>query len=557
MRRLMIVLAALALVLAGCHSIPQSGPVNATRPPSSAGSNVGLYPTGPAQGASPEEIVRGFLTASAAGVSEDFQVARQYLAPRAAAAWVPLSQVRIYSDSRVPAITRTETEAVRVNLDSQATLDADGRYLPSPPATAISTEFSLAKNSDGEWRIVSLEDGLLVSSTLFSQQYARAPLYFLTSDSRYLVPDLRWLPRASLATSLTKELLAGPSPWLEKAVRTALPATTKLGDGGIITDGGTAQVSLSPEALTVDLYTRRLIQAQVSASLQAVPGVKRAEVTVNGAPLDVGDVADMEDYPYSGRNLLLQVDGVPSWYSEGASCPLAMSSVPKNLSGLTLGYDENPLAIALSDSRRIVTLPDDGSDPVVIYESAKELIDPSIDRFGWIWSGPNDGSGPLVALTRGGQLSTIEASWLDSPTISSIHISREGNRAVIVWHDKSTAHIAVAGIRRDEAGRPTKIDNPIDIGGDFESVADLAWIDAVTLVVLGQVPGSSDQGMYTVPIGGPITPLPAEVSGAVALTSGEGKDSIVVATEDGVILERSGGAWQTLITGSSDPALPG
>ncbi|MDO5722951.1 MAG: LpqB family beta-propeller domain-containing protein [Flaviflexus sp.] len=557
MKRLLFVLAALALVLAGCHSIPQSGPVNATRPPSSAGSNVGLYPTGPAQGASPEEIVRGFLTASAAGVSEDFQVARQYLSPRAAAGWVPLSQVRIYSDSRIPAITRTETGAVQVNLDSQATLDADGRYLPSPPATAISTEFSLAKNSEGEWRIVNLEDGLLVSSTLFSQQYSRAPLYFLSSDSRYLVADLRWLPRASLATSLTKELLAGPSPWLEKSVRTALPATTKLGDGGIITDNGTAQVSLSPEALTVDLYTRRLIQAQVSATLQSVPGIKRVEVTVNGAPLDVGEVSDMEDYPYSGRNLLLEVGGVPSWYSEGASYPLSMAAVPPQLSDLALGYDAKPLAIGLSEARRIVTLPNDGSDSVVLYESAKELIAPSVDRFGWVWSGPADGSGPLIALTRGGKLSKIEASWLDSPTISSIHISREGNRAVVVWHDKSTAHIAVAGIRRDETGRPTKIDNPIDIGGDFEAVADLAWIDATTLVVLGRVPGASDQGMYTVPIGGPITTLPAEVAGAVSLTAGEGKDSIVVATDEGVILERSGGAWQTLITGAADPALAG
>lgn len=557
MKRVLLLLAGLALLLAGCHSIPQSGPVNATRPPTSSGSSVGLYPTGPAQGASPEEIVRGFLTASAAGVSEDFQVARQYLSPRAAAGWVPLSQVRIYSDARVPAITRTQTGAVRLNLDSQATLDADGRYLPSPPATAISTEFSLAKNSDGEWRIISLEDGLLLSATLFSQQYARAPLYFLSSDSRYLVADLRWLPRASLATSLTRELLGGPSPWLEKSVRTALPAGTKLGDGGIITENGTAQVSLSPEALTVDQFTRTLIQAQLSATLQSVPGVKRVEVTVNGAPLEVGEVEDMEDYPYAGRGLLLKVAGTPSWYSEGTSYPLDMDGVPEALSHMALGYEKVPLAVGLSKSRQLVTLPNNGTEPIVLYDSDKDLIGPSIDRFGWIWTGPVDGSGPLVAITRRGELSEIDASWLGTPTISSIQISREGNRAVVVWHDKSTAHIAVAGIRRDEAGQPTKLDNPIDIGGDFQSVKDLAWIDATTLVVLGEVPGATAPGMYTVPIGGPLTPLPSEVSGAVALTSGEGKDSIVVATENGVIVERSGGAWQTLITNGSDPALPG
>ncbi len=96
MRRLFALLLALML-LAACTSLPTEGPVNATRAPTGTNQTIGFHAAGPREGSTPEEIVQGFLTASAAGLSDDFEVARQYLSPRASELWRPLEVVRIYS----------------------------------------------------------------------------------------------------------------------------------------------------------------------------------------------------------------------------------------------------------------------------------------------------------------------------------------------------------------------------------------------------------------------------------------------------------------------------
>ena len=81
MKKLMA-LASLVCLLAACTSLPTEGPVNATRAPTDTGQSVGLHANGPSAGAEPEDIVIGFLTASAAGLSDDFEVAREFLSPQ-------------------------------------------------------------------------------------------------------------------------------------------------------------------------------------------------------------------------------------------------------------------------------------------------------------------------------------------------------------------------------------------------------------------------------------------------------------------------------------------
>ena len=61
-----------------------------------------------------------------------------------------------------------------------------------------------------------------------TRTFQAAPLYFLSPDEKFLVPDTRWLPNKNLQTAVVQELLAGPSTWLRDAVTTAIPEGVQL-----------------------------------------------------------------------------------------------------------------------------------------------------------------------------------------------------------------------------------------------------------------------------------------------------------------------------------------
>lgn len=549
-----VAFAGVLCLLAACTTLPTEGPVNATKAPTDTSRNVGLHANGPSEGASPEDIVNGFLTASGAGPSNDFAVARQFLSEEASASWQPLSSVRIYSDSRVPVTTRTDTQAVRLSLGSEGSLDQDGKFTPSSRDAVITTEFSLARNSDGQWRIIDLENGLLISATLFDSQYAKSELYFLTSDSRYLVADMRWFPRNSYAVQAMNQLFAGPSPWLAGAVHTAIPANTTVGSRSISIENGLATVSVSEEALSVAGYQRVLFESQVEETLTLLSNVQDVELTIDGAPWPISSGTGPSSYPFTDSRVLVMVGGQPSLYRDGTSVGLNMSAVPDNLHSLAMGYLENPTMVGISGNS-LVTLPNDGTAPRTLLEGP-ELIPPSVDIYDWVWSGQSNGAGKISAVTPAGERVDMQVPWLEDSVVKSIHVSREGARAVIVSQTETTTHVSAVAITRDSQGNPISLGEPVELGTRIESVTDIAWIDETSVAVLGTLSGSNSPAIYSVPIGGPIHTI-TEANGATSITAGDGDDSLIVATENGQILERSGGGWKLLLTEGSDPALAG
>lgn len=555
MKRLMLLLCSMLLVLSACSTLPTSGPVNATRVAETGGGPVTFYAQGPVDGASPEEIVQGFLTASAAGINDDFSVARQFLSPETSSAWIPLQQVRVYSDSRVPNLSRTDTGAVRLDVGSEAVVDSQGRFTESGPEAVISSEFSLGRNSEGEWRIVALENGVLLSSTLFTSQYAQAPLYFLTPDRQFAVADVRWLPQSTLATNVTRQLLAGPTQWLSDAVTTAFPSGTTLGADGVTMNDGVIDVSLSTEALGASPSQRALMKSQLQSTLAVIPNISDVTMSVDGAPLEVGQSTELNSYPYPSMPLLALVDDVPVELSGGTTTPLRMATVPPALSHLARGYGESGPIVAVSDGSTLTTLPNDGSSPVsLLYQS--ELIAPSVDRYDWIWSGSTQANGYFNVAKADGQSIRVSVRWLTAGTVQSIHISREGSRAVVVVDNDGRSRVLVAAVSRNSDGRPTRLSEPIEVAGSLEKVLDVAWMGDASIIILGNRVGATNAGLYPTIIGGPMTAL-NEVNGAISLTAGTSEGSIIVGTESGGIVERSGGAWSALLSNASSPALPG
>src|SRR4029450_7479312 len=106
------------LLLTGCASIPTSGSVHSAE--QAAGSDSGIqqdvqfYPEPPADGASAEQIVRGFLDASGAvepavAGQAYFATARKYLASDDPKEWQPGNGIQIYDGSPTLTSPRTVT----------------------------------------------------------------------------------------------------------------------------------------------------------------------------------------------------------------------------------------------------------------------------------------------------------------------------------------------------------------------------------------------------------------------------------------------------------------
>ncbi|MFJ2115034.1 hypothetical protein ACIOEX_24585, partial [Streptomyces sp. NPDC087850] len=86
--RVSAVPAALAVLLAGCASIPDSGDVEPVKASPQGESQVRVYAVPPRDKAQPDEIVDGFLEAMTSD-DPDFAMARKYLTKNASAFWQP------------------------------------------------------------------------------------------------------------------------------------------------------------------------------------------------------------------------------------------------------------------------------------------------------------------------------------------------------------------------------------------------------------------------------------------------------------------------------------
>ncbi|MFH5824143.1 LpqB family beta-propeller domain-containing protein [Georgenia sp. AZ-5] len=558
LRALLVALTA-AVVLAGCVSLPRSGPVRASDPELPASQGIGLFARGPEAGAEPQEIVEGFLTAVQAGYSDDFLVAREFLAGSAVQTWQPLEQVRIYSDSETPRFSRSPEGAVQLSVGSLASVDAEGRYSESAPDTAVETEFTLARDPEGEWRIIELDDGVVLPAAIFSSVYVSSALYFLTPDLEAFVPDARWYPQQTLATSLVRGLLQGPSPWLAPGVVTMVPPGTRMTVEAVTVTDNVARVDLSAEAVSAEPDERALLYAQLERTLRGVSGVQDLEIIAAGAPFEVPeDVPALQSYPYSATNMVVVSGGGLADVVGGELVPRAGS---EQLAGMdprhpAVGYEgEGAATVLLAGTDRLITAPTAESQPFQLYSGAN-LVPPSVDRHGWVWTTPAASDGRLVAVRTDGTQVAVEAPWLDGGTVRSLRISRDGARAVVVWEEAGSVVVDTAVVVRETDGTPRGLAEPVRFAERLDDATQLAWVDEQTVAVLGTSEGDAAATVHLVPLGGPSSRLPL-VEGAVTLTAGRGDRSIVLGTAAGRVHERNGASWRPVLSDAYYPALPG
>ncbi len=569
--------AAAVVALAGCATVPSSGPVHIAKAlPQARGieaQDVHFLPPKPVPAEQPEDIVRGFLDASTSA-EDDFAIAREYLVPDAAKSWRPQQGgVTVYS-GRADVKASRQGNQVTVTVARRGVIAADGGYTPRPGTLRITVPL---QRVDKEWRVAQPPPTLLLSTADVARGFRAVDVFFLAPSGKTLVPDRVFMQfsRSGVATELVHRVLAGPSAWLAPAVTSAFPQGTHL-VGDVPVDNGVAEVRLSHEVLQADGDARRALSAQLVWTLRQLSSVAAVRIVVDGEPLDVPGASDRQSRE-DWKSFDPDVVGTHADLYYEADGRLRTRQAP--LENTPFGTGEFPVAEpAVSPTLDIAAgLRQRADGSVGLYAgplnrgapkllvSAAAFTPPSIDVSSRIWTVATDANGVqrvVVADAQGG-VQTVPADELFAyGRVSALRVSRDGARvAAVVGRDTATLVVARVDVR---AGG-MHLDGTRQVLGDgYTDVASVTWRDADHIVVLARSAGagSATTGRFPVtatPDGWEAVPgsaagLPDDVTPLHHITGAPGDRPLVVAAGDGIW--EFGGIWRRVGDGTY-PVYPG
>jgi hypothetical protein len=552
------VVVAAALVLAGCVSIPTSGPIGSGDVVVTEPGTAFPVANAPDPDAGPEQIIGGFLSAVDAGLYDEFQVARQFLTLSASSRWDPRARVVVYEGGG-PEIVLQDDDTYLVTVPVKATLDQGGRYVEAPSGVREELAVELARTADDQWRISTPPDGVLISAPTFDQIYRRTPVYFASTDLTHLVPDVRWFPARYQASSAVEALLAGPSPWLRDAVLTGAPEGARLSATAVTVTRGVAQVDLTPQARQASAADRGLLQVQLEATLERLPGVlvNQVQVTVSGVASERPLTPELVRDPVPLPGPFVVIEDRLALLDAGEIVPLEDTAPLEGLEVTGLAVAPDGQARVVRDGvDRLVVLPTDGSEAVELH-AGRSLVRPSVDRHGWVWTGERSSSGSLLALRPTGAAVDVTAEWLDGRVLRSLQVSRDGVRVAIVSSGADGGPVLdVAAVVRDDDGTPRLVSAPLTLGPSLTDVTQAVWVDEATVAVLGSTAAQTPPAVHLVPLGGPLSSL-APVEDTVWIAAGRGERAVYLRTETGELHLRQNQGWAVIAEDVLVAAYPG
>ena len=537
------------LALTACSGIPRSSGVNqgsAVVPVEDDA--IEFLPSGPVRNGSIEEILRGFVEASSSPVS-DYAIARQFLTPEFATQWDATTAVNV--DAGLRTVTQTGDNAGELVYTQNALVDAQGNYTDVNPTQSVTNSYTF-EQIDGQWRISSAPNGVVMDRFTFDQVYQAHPLYFFDSTNSMLVPDVRFFPAgASASTRITKALLAGPSTWLSAngATHTAFPTGTALVADTVPVSRGTATVDLNSAALSADPTVIRQMKQQLSASLQSVDNITSVTMLVDGATLNnaiSSTVDSVMPKPVDSRPLVLTDKTFGYW--TGTTVDTATQLAPTMLA-------QQPTAITTSNGNVLAAiLTAQGASFVrngnaQLVDTRSGLIGPALDNFGYLWSVPSSQPNKLVVIATDGKQIPLEVPWANADSILTLSISRDGTRVLALLETNGSYQLVVSALVRGEKSLPVQLGAPVSLSLAAGTPIASAWVDSTTVVsvssdgsssnVRTQVIGGQSEDLAKVTTGTPISVVGANTVAGIRILTAEGN----------VLSQRSSAQWLSAVTG--------
>ena len=538
----------LALVLGSCSSLPDEGPVNAATitDPSTTSAPFDFNPPGPRPGATPQQVVAGFLNALQA-TPVTTQVAEQFLSARAVAGWRPARRTVVYGSERVvpverdPARGASQAGRAQVVLELTGTdvLDASGRWLASESDPGPEQLAFRLRREKGQWRLTNPPDAIVIPQTHFGSRYRQYSLYFFDPTGTTLVPEPVYLPWGVQApTQLVSGLLAGPrvdgsprgasrggsagSSTAPTVVQTFLPPGTRLGVGVPVVRG-VAEVPLSDEVSGLDAEELDLALAQLAWTLRQVVDVRRLRVTVDGQPADLPDgaqdasVSGWDAYGPGVNSASIDVFGlrdgeIRQVLEEEEITAATLGAVEDELGRpRSLGVDMSGQRFALvaEDGGQVGVLTRaEGADAAQLHATSSPLR-PMWDHAGTLWVVDRTSAGASVKVRRSGMLTALRAPGLTGTRLLATSLSRDGSRLAALRRTAAGAQVVVARVVRSARGTPVRLTRarPVSTGVTLTRPVSLGWRDPTTLAVLTR-PASGVGRVVLLPVDG-ATSLPA------------------------------------------------
>ncbi len=268
-----------SVVLTGCLSLPESGPVVEVGGDAfnDEPASLSYLPAPPARGATPSSIVDGFLDAMTA-IPSQMTSARAYLTEEAQASWEPSRETWVYTDDDEP-VLRTRRLA-QVTLNGNYRLDERGVFTGVKERHLL--EFQLAQE-DGEWRIADAPDALIVGRQWAADNLRTVQLYYLDPTGEILIPEpVTVASGAQFVNALMTSLVSGPGPALGQVARNYL--RVDQGADVIVDPDGIADVSLDggPELTAREA---ELASIQLAWTLRQEESVRGIRLTADGEAL--------------------------------------------------------------------------------------------------------------------------------------------------------------------------------------------------------------------------------------------------------------------------------
>lgn len=497
----------LAALLAGCASVPTSGPVETateTRTTDTAAGVPAIDPQPPVAGASPAEVVRGFLDAlQASPVSTS--VAGRYLTSSARSRWRPERSTIVYDGRVEPA--DDASGVVTVRLVGADRFDTLGRWRGPLSAAAAGLRLRVVE-ADGEYRIANPPDALVVSRSWFAARYTPASLYFFDPGGRVLVPEPVYAPIGQArAGALVRGLLAGPSPATADVERSYLPSGLQVALSVPVSDDGRATVSLKGKPATPSQQQAALLFAQIAWTLRQDRSITSVSVSIDGVPVrgddgsdarpvddaagfDAADAASSTLYGVrggllvsGGRTGLDPVDGPFGTMRLLRSAAVEASAA--QAAGVSLDGTRLLLGpVSLGTRSKIRT----------VLTAAGDLTTPAWDGQGRLWVA--DRSRPariLVDRTRDDErLTPVVVPGLGRARVQRLLVSRDGTRLVLLTRERiggvTRDSLRVARVVLSPGGRllrvlPARLLS-LPATASSTSLLDVAWAGPITLAVL-------------------------------------------------------------------------
>lgn len=551
-RILMSVVVVAALALSACAGLPTSGSVSAghdseeeATPP-----DLTFLPAGPQPGATPQEIVEGFIRAGV-GPADTWARAKEFLTDDFREEWNPEAGVTIdvLGDREYHSDVEGEDESARtasvaLSVTSVATVDDRGSYANTQEG-ASRLLYELVRTPEGEWRIAAGPDGAVLADSVFTSVFRSYVLAYFDPSWSYLVPDVRWFPTTSttvtrIADALVNKPITG---WLAPAAVTAFPEGVRL-PPSVPTTSNVAQVELSDEALGLDSLTLDRMLTQLEVSL-ASAGVSSVQMLVGQAPLEATRV-QTQSTRVSGPALVLTEDGFGTRSAAGEFTRVDA------LSDAIVGVQARAVQVVAARDAAAVLSVAGGVFRVSAEAGAVEtdgragVVAPTIDPFGTVWSVPADSPGALRAVTAEGTVIAVAGAFPEATEVRSLAISRDGSRMAAVVSVGDTVQTWVQGVTRDNGGLPVALTEPFVLATLDPSASQVAWLDNVAI---GTIASGEDAAVLTIQqIGGPMDTIRVP-SPVTALAGGAVPTAVRVRTPEGALLVRRGTNWQQSATG--------